>query len=79
MDSKIVDEEDSMKSIDIYKHEVALLIASGWGILPQIPYLLRRDPDDLLRLRRVHLVWQLDHHGKLQTFHRLHETPLTGT
>ena len=47
--------------------EIVLLVASGLGIVAQLPYLrhlIRGYNDFEVRTRRIHLVWQLDSLGK---------------
>jgi NAD(P)H-flavin reductase len=55
------------KSIPVDKYETILMVASGFGIAAQLPYLRRlvhgfnRD----LCVRRVHLVWQIRDKGEI--------------
>lgn len=47
--------------------ETVLLVASGLGIATQLPYLrhlIRGYNDFQVRIRRIHLVWQLDNLGE---------------
>jgi hypothetical protein len=43
---------------------MVVMIASGWGIMAQIPflqYLIRSFNSSSTKARRIHLFWQLDH------------------
>ena len=55
------------RSVSIDNYEVFLLIASGYGISAQLPYLsaiLHDDENSLTRFKRVHLVWQLNSYAE---------------
>lgn len=46
--------------IDLDGHDVVVLVASGWGLLAHVAYLLCESRKTATRLRRTHLVWQLE-------------------
>ena len=52
--------------VSVNAHGTVVMIASGWGIMAQIPYLqqlIRSFNNSSTRAQRVHLIWQLDHLG----------------
>lgn len=54
-------------SAPLAEFETVLLVASGLGIVAQLPYLrhlIRGYNDFQVRTRRIHLVWQLESLGK---------------
>ena len=54
------------RPVSVNSYGTVLLIASGWGIMAQIPHLqhlIRSFHNHSTRARRVHLIWQLDHLG----------------
>ena len=54
-------------SAPLAEFETVLLVASGLGIVTQLPYLrhlIRGYNDFQVRTRRIHLVWQLESLGK---------------
>jgi hypothetical protein len=55
--------------INIDGYDVAVLIASGWGIVSQLPYLLRGCRSTPTRLQRIHLIWEIDHLGSFFICH----------
>jgi hypothetical protein len=55
------------RSIGIEDYGVVVLIASGWGLVAQMPYLqgvIHGFHDGTVKARRIHLVWQLDMLGR---------------
>ena len=58
-------------SVPVLEYRIVILAASGSGILAQFPYLRRliRGYDNFTsRTRRIRVVWQLDHIGRLSLF-----------
>jgi NAD(P)H-flavin reductase len=58
------------QSIAMEKYETVLMVASGFGIAAQLPYLKRLIHGYNSRevfARRIHLVWQIEDKGKTVT------------
>lgn len=67
--------------IPVDDYGLVVLVASGWGLMAQIPFLqhlIRGYHHGTTRARRIHLVWQLGHEGRSASC-RSHapQTPLT--
>lgn len=56
------------QSVSVGDYGVIVLIASGWGLTAQMPYvqaLIRGFHDGTMKARRIHLIWQLEGIGML--------------
>ena len=56
-------------SVPVHVYGVVILIASGFGLVAQIPYLqhiIRSHHNGTGNTRRVHLIWQLDDIGNVR-------------
>lgn len=54
-------------AIQVDTYGLVVLIASGWGLMAQVPYLqalIRGHQEGVVKARRIHLIWQLDTIGK---------------
>lgn len=54
-------------SIRVEEYGVVVLVASGWGLMGQMPYLqalIRGHREGVMKARRIHLIWQLNTAGK---------------
>lgn len=52
------------RTVPVNEFGTVVMIASGWGIMAQIPflqYLIRSFNDSSTKARRIHMIWQLDH------------------
>jgi predicted ferric reductase len=52
------------KPIPVNEYGTVVMVASGWGIMAQIPHLqhiIRSFNNSSTRTRRIHLIWQLEH------------------
>ncbi|KAK5067118.1 hypothetical protein LTR24_010776 [Lithohypha guttulata] len=50
-------------SIRVEEYGVVVLVASGWGLMGQMPYLqalIRGHREGVMKARRIHLIWQLN-------------------
>lgn len=57
-------------AVNVDNHGLVIMVASGWGIMAQIPYLqhlIRGNNNSTTKARRIHLIWQLGHEGILLT------------
>jgi hypothetical protein len=59
----VIPKDEPCGRIDIDNYDMAVLIASGWGIIPQVPYLFRGCRGTSRRLQRIQLVCQLEYLG----------------
>jgi len=54
--------------IDVDMYGLVILVASGWGLMAQVPYLqhlIRGNNNSTTKARRIRLIWQLGHEGWL--------------
>jgi NAD(P)H-flavin reductase len=56
------------RSVDMGKYEKIVIVANGFGIATHLPYLrqLIHGHSREFRIRRIHLVWQIQDIGKLK-------------
>ncbi|KAK5073338.1 hypothetical protein LTR70_010372 [Exophiala xenobiotica] len=50
------------RTIDVDNYSVVVMVASGWGVIAQIPYLqhlISGYNNSTTKVRRIHLIWQL--------------------
>ncbi|KAK5947997.1 hypothetical protein OHC33_010981 [Knufia fluminis] len=51
------------RSVNLYDYGVVTLIASGWGVIAQVPllqHLIDQARNSTTQMRHIHLIWQLD-------------------
>lgn len=56
------------RTIDVDNYSVVVMVASGWGVIAQIPYLqhlISGYNNSTTKVRRIHLIWQLSAVGML--------------